>query len=203
VVDFKRFVLFARERYNKDASYFQVSRCSNNESFALLGEGLSMDKRKSKDKGEKKSKSTRKVVDLETYRAEKNEQKRREYERVLFHRVLGVYSFAEKNSVLHHVEVLDISFSGILFRELHPDPPLKPGDKVALRFYFTPSSYLRLVVDVKRTRGFKSSGRDGLEYGCELDKSTRSYEVLRQLVNFMYRYAEIACQDPNPPLVFF
>lgn len=163
-----------------------------------------MDKRKSKDKGEtKKPKSTKKVVDFQVYRQEKNEERRREYERVLFHRVLGVYSFAEKNSVLHHVEVLDISFSGLLFRELHPNPALKSGDKVALRFYFTPSSYLRLVVDVKRTRTFKSGGRDGLEYGCELDKSTRSYEVLRQLVNFMYRYAEIACQDPNPPLIFF
>lgn len=162
-----------------------------------------MDKRKSKDKTEKKSKATKKVVDLAVYRAEKNEEKRREYERVLFHRVLGVYSFAEKNSVLHQVEVLDISFSGVLFRELHPNPALKPGDKVALRFYFTPSSYLRLVVDVKRSRPFKSAGRDGLEYGCELDKNTRSYDVLRQLVNFMYRYAEIACQDPNPPLIFF
>jgi hypothetical protein len=163
-----------------------------------------MDKRKSKDKGEgKKLKSTKKVVDFESYRQGKNEERRREYERVLFNRVLGVYSVAEKNSKLHHVEVLDISFSGVLFREILPDPALKPGDKVALRFYFTPSSYLRLVVDVKRTRAFKNNGRAGLEYGCELDKTTRSYDVLKQLVNFMYRYAEIACQDPNPPLMFF
>lgn len=162
-----------------------------------------MDKRKSKDKGEgKKGRSSKKVVDLQVYRQEKSEERRREYERVLFHRVLGVYSFAEKNT-LNHVEVLDISFSGILFRELHPDPPLQTGQKVALRFYFTPSSYLRLVVDVKRTKPFKSQGRDGLEYGCELDKSTRSYDVIRQLVNFMYKYSEIACQDPHPPLIWF
>src|SRR4051794_31554540 len=104
-----------------------------------------MDKRKSKDKSEvKKGKPNKKVVDLSEYRQEKNEQRRREYERVLFHRFLGVYSFAEKNA-LHHVEVLDISSSGFLFRELHADPPLQPGQKVALRFYFTPSSYLRLV----------------------------------------------------------
>jgi hypothetical protein len=162
-----------------------------------------MDKRKSKDKSEvKKGKPNKKVVDLSEYRQEKNEQRRREYERVLFHRVLGVYSFAEKNA-LHHVEVLDISYSGILFRELHADPPLQPGQKVALRFYFTPSSYLRLVVDVKRTKPFTSNGREGLEYGCELDASTKSYEVLRQLVNFMNKYSEIACQDPNPPLIWF
>ncbi len=160
-----------------------------------------MDKRKVKDKGEKKAKS-KKVVDLSVYRQEKTEERRREYERVLFHRVLGVYSFAEKNH-LTHVEVLDISFSGLLFRELQPQPALKAGQKVALRFYFTPSSYLRLVVDVKRSKPFKSGGREGIEYGCELDKSTRSYEVLRQLVNFMYKYSEIACQDPNPPMIWF
>lgn len=162
-----------------------------------------MDKRKSKDKGEKKSKATgKKVVSLQSYREEKNEERRREYERVLFHRVLGVYSFIEKKN-LAHVEVLDISFSGILFRELHADTVFKAGDKVALRFYFTPSSYLRLVIDVKRTRPFQSGGRQGVEYGCELDKSTRSYEVLRQLVNFMYKYSEVACQDPTPPNIWF
>jgi hypothetical protein len=161
-----------------------------------------MDKRKSKDKSDKKPKSSKKVVDLQTYRQEKNEERRREYERVLFHRVLGVYSFIEKKH-LAHVEVLDISFSGILFRELHPEGAFQPGAKVALRFYFTPSSYLRLVVDVKRLRTFKSGGREGIEYGCELDKSTRSYEVLRQLVGFMYKYSEVACQDPTPPNIWF
>ncbi|MBY0372335.1 PilZ domain-containing protein [bacterium] len=163
-----------------------------------------MDKRKSKDKSTtKKSKISRKVVDLSAYREEKNEERRREYERVLFHKILGVYSFAEFNNKIHNVEVLDISYSGILFRELHPQLPSQPGSKVALRFYFTPSSYLRLVVEVKRTRPFKSGGRQGLEYGCELDKSTRSYEVLRQLVQFMYKYAEIACQDATPPMIWF
>jgi hypothetical protein len=162
-----------------------------------------MDKRKSKDKSDsKKGKPSKKVVDLTVYRAEKTEEKRREYERVLFHRVLGVYSFVEKQN-LAHVEVLDISYSGILFRELHPDPAFAAGAKVAMRFYFTPSSYLRLVVDVKRVRPFTSGGREGLEYGCELDKSTKSYEVLRQLVNFMYKYADVACQDPTPPNIWF
>lgn len=163
-----------------------------------------MDKRKSKDKSPAgKTKSSKKVVDLNAYREVKNEERRREYERVLFHKILGVYSFAEKDGKLFNVEILDISYSGILFRELHPELPMQSGAKVALRFYFTPSSYLRLVVEVKRTRTFKSGHREGVEYGCELDKATRSYEVLRQLVGFMYKYAEIACQDPTPPMIWF
>lgn len=155
-----------------------------------------MDKRKSKDK------SKEQVIDLNNYRKNKNEERRREYERVLFNRILGVYSFAEKTG-LHHVEVVDISFSGIRFKEDRPEHPLKAGQKAALRFYFTPSSYLRLVVEVKRVIPFQEDDRMGLEYGCEIDKATKSYEVISELVAFMYKYAEVACQDNNPPMIWF
>jgi hypothetical protein len=158
-----------------------------------------MDKRKSKEKDKGK---VHKVVDLNDYRKNKNEERRREYERVLFNRVLGVYSFAEKVG-LHHVEVMDISFSGIRFREERPEIPLKVAQKIALRFYFTPSSYLRLVVEVKRATPYREEDREGLEYGCELDKNTKSYDVIHQLVSFMYKYSEIACQDQNPPMIWF
>jgi hypothetical protein len=161
-----------------------------------------MDKRKSKDKEKSKTAAAPKVVDLADYRKNKNEERRREYERVLFNRVLGVYSFAEKTG-LHHVEVMDISFSGIKFREIRPEMPLKVSQKIALRFYFTPSSYLRLVVEVKRAIPFREEDREGLEYGCELDKNTKSYDVIKQLVSFMYKYSEIACQDQQPPMIWF
>lgn len=156
-----------------------------------------MDKRKSKDKAKGQS-----IIDLGNYRKNKTEERRREYERVLFNRILGVYSFAEKTG-LHHVEVVDISYSGIKFREDKPQNPLKVAQKIALRFYFTPSSYLRLVVDVKRVTPFKEDDREGLEYGCTLDKATKSYDVIRQLISFMYKYAEISCQDSNPPMIWF
>ena len=123
-------------------------------------------------------------------------------QRVLFNRILGVYSFAEKTG-LHHVEVIDISYSGIKFKEERPEQPLRVGQKIALRFYFTPSSYLRLVLDCKRVTPFKDDDREGLEYGCEMDKNTKSYDVIKQLISFMYKYSEIACQDSNPPMIWF
>ena len=155
-----------------------------------------MDKRKSKDKGKER------IIDLNDYRKNKNEERRRAYERVLFNRILGVYSFAEKSG-LHHVEVIDISYSGMRIREEKPEHPLQAGQKLALRFYFTPSSYLRVVVDVKRVIPYNETDREGLEYGCELDKHTKSYEVIKELVGFMYKYAETACQDQNPPMIWF
>lgn len=160
-----------------------------------------MDKRKSKDKDKDKAKAD-KIVDLSHYRKNKNEERRREYERVLFNRILGVYSFAEKTG-LNHVEVIDVSYSGIRFREDRPENPFKVGQKLALRFYFTPSSYLRLVVELKRVTPFREEEREGLEYGCELDTNTRSYEVIKQLISFMYKYAEFACEDTNPPMIWF
>lgn len=153
-----------------------------------------MDKRKPED--------VNPVVDLERFRKNKNEERRREYERVLFNRILGVYSFAEKN-VLQHIEVIDISYSGVKFREENPERPLRAEEKVALRFYFTPSSYLRVIVDVKRAIPFKDEDREGVEYGCQLDKTTKSYEVIRELIAFMYKYSETACQDHNPPMIWF
>ena len=117
---------------------------------------MDKDKRKSRDK--EKDKPVDKIVDLNHYRKNKSEERRREYERVLFNRVLGVYSFAEKAS-LNHIEIVDMSASGIRFKEDRPELPLKMGQKVPLRFYFTPSSYLRVVVDVKRVTPFKEKER--------------------------------------------
>jgi len=161
-----------------------------------------MDKRKTSKDKEKNAKNREKIVDLSEFRKSKTEERRREYERVLFNRILGVYSFAEKTG-LNHVEVVDISYSGIKFREDRPEHPLKEGQKIALRFYFTPSSYLRLVVETKRVTPFSEEDREGLEYGCGLDKDTKSYEVIKLLISFMYKYAEFACEDTHPPMIWF
>lgn len=158
-----------------------------------------MDHRKSKDKGEHK------LIDLGERRKQRQEERRRSYERVLFNRILGVYSYAENAGLnrLNHVEVQDVSYSGLKFREDKPEFPLRVGQKIALRFYFTPSSYLRVVVDVKRVTKFKEDGRDGYDYGCEIDPATKSSEVLKSFVGFMHKYAEIACNDESPPPNFY
>jgi hypothetical protein len=156
-----------------------------------------MDKKKSKENAPQDQ-----VVALDQYRKNKNEERKREYERILFNRILGVYSFAEKTG-LKHIEVADISYTGIKFREEKPENPLQVGSKIALRFYFTPTSYLRLVVETKRVTPFEEKDRQGLEYGCEIDKDTKSYQVIQQLISFMYKYAEVACHDENPPMVWF
>lgn len=158
-----------------------------------------MDNRKSRDKGDKQ------IIDLNHYRKERDEERRREYERVLFNRILGVYSYAEISgkTSLNHVEVLDVSFSGLRFREDKPELPLRVGQKIALRFYFTPSSYLRVVLNVKRVTKFQEEDRSGYDYGCEMDTDTKSSEVLKAFVGFMYKYAETACNDQNPPPNFY
>ena len=159
---------------------------------------------KDKPKGKKLSKSKKKpaIIKLADYRKNKNEERRREYERILFNRILGVYSFAEKEG-LHHIEVVDMSFSGLKFVEERPENVFKKGDKIALRFYFTPSSFLRLVLTISRINPYDENGRNGLEYGCSFDKGTKSYKVIHQLVSFMQVYSEVACRDHNPPMIFF
>lgn len=159
-----------------------------------------MDRRKSKISKPKKPENA--IIKFSDYQKNKNKQRRREYERILFNRILGVYSFAEKDG-LHHIEVIDVSYSGMKFIEENPVGQLRTGDKLALRFYFTPSSFLRLVLKINRVSPFKANAREGLEYGCEFDKGTKSYKVIKQLVSFMQVYSEVACRDQNPPMIFF
>jgi len=160
---------------------------------------MDKDKEKKTSKGKKGKKA---IIDFTKYRKHKNEERRREYERILFNRLLGAYIFAEKNQ-LKHVEVMDISYTGIKFREEDPEIPHKVGDKLMLRFYFTPDSYLRLGMMVKRANAYDEDGSKGLQYGCELDKNTRSYASIRPLISFLYKYAETACFDERPPPIWF
>lgn len=160
-----------------------------------------MDKRKSRSKGTSRSSST-KIVDLVNYRKNKTEERRREYERVLFNRVLGVYSFLDTQE-LKHIEIIDISVSGVRFRLANPPSSIASGQKIPLRFYFTPGSYLKLIVEVKRTSPYRADGREGVEFGCEIDRETKSYEVMKQLVSFMQKYSELACPDPKPPMIWY
>ena len=163
-----------------------------------------MDKRKPRDKDQGR-RTVDKIVDLSSYRKNKSEERRREYERVLFNRILGVYSFAEKGekAELKHVEIIDISLSGVKFRVENPHEVMEVGKKVALRFYFTPNSFLRLIVEVKRSLVYKLDAREGLEYGCEIDRETKSYEVVKDLVSFMQKYSETATQDNRPPMIWY
>ncbi len=157
------------------------------------------------DKGKSKTpkRVNEKIIDLSLYRRNKSEQRRREYERLLFNRILGVYSFAEKGG-LHHIEVIDVSQSGLRFREKQgTEKPMLAGQQVNLRLYFTPHTFLRILTTVKRMEKETVNGQTVYEYGCEIDRETLSYETLRQLLMFMEKYAQIATEDPNPPMIWF
>ncbi len=150
-----------------------------------------------------KKPSTREgIVDFAQYRKNKTEQRFREYERVLFNRVLGVYSYAERNS-LDQVEVVDISFKGIRYRERGERPSHEKGEEVALRFYFTPSSYMKIIVEIKRIHLFEEAGIKWVEYGGNFNTQTKSYAAMKQLVSFLQVYSEVACQDHSPPQNWF
>jgi len=160
-----------------------------------------MDKRKSR------SSNREQVIDLVAYRKNKSEERRREYERVLFNRILGVYTFIEKPDV-SHIEIVDISLSGVRFKQFPKKGkigafPLMVGDKVPLRFYFTPHTFLRVIAEIKRANPVDEEGRQGMEYGCLIDQNTKSYEVIQRLIQFMESFAEVGTDDQNPPLVFF
>lgn len=161
-----------------------------------------MDKRTRKSTPSKVSKKNPKVLDLSQFRQLKIEEKRRHYERVIFTRVLGLYSFMEESGGgLEQIDIVDMSENGLKMFRSQPHNILEVGSSIPLRLYFTPSSYLKILVYIRRIE--ENTDRKGYEYGCEIDRDTKSYMVLKQLVLFLRTYSEMACEDSTPPLVWF
>ncbi len=140
------------------------------------------------------------IVDFNGYKKDRDQRKKREYERLLFNRLFGVCSFVEQDKLIP-IDIQDVSYSGIRFRQpAHSEFPVKAGTKVGMRFYFTPTSFIRLQAEIKRYEVISADAKRYFEYGCELSKDTKSYEVLHSLIQFMHKYSEVATTDEKSPI---
>ena len=142
------------------------------------------------------------IVDFNGYKKTRDQKKKREYERILFQRLFGVCSFVEQSKLVQ-IDILDISYSGIRFRELAlSDFPVTSGTKVGMRFYFTPTSFIRLIAEIKRYEVTTQESKRYFEYGCEINKDTKSYDVIHSLVSFMHKYSQVATPDDKSPALW-
>src|SRR3989344_5588829 len=90
------------------------------------------------------------IVDFKSVRSEKIEERRREYERVLFKNTLGVYTVIKQKG-LHAIEVLDISEGGLSFQVSEKsDLLLQQGETLDLRVYISGEYYLPVEVKIIR-----------------------------------------------------
>lgn len=148
-----------------------------------------------------------KLLDFVSKRNESIEQKRRNFERIMFKNFLGAYSVIDTEGSVYPIEMVDISRQGCLFEipwNPQKDVPFNKGHELNLRIYFTKASYIPVVVKIVHSKEvLDSEGGACLHYGCEFDKSMPSFQALESFIEFLYRFAEHSRIDRGDTKVYF
>lgn len=147
--------------------------------------------------------NNQRVISLSNVRKEKIEEKRRDYERVVFKSNFGVFTYREESG-LNAIEVLDISEGGLQFQTPERSSlKLEVGEIIPIRFYFATDHYI--TIDVKVVRSFTAleSGAAVHRYGCLLDKKMASYAAIYHFVQFITKCAEHGHKDDKHHKVYY
>ncbi len=135
-----------------------------------------------------------KVVQISEKRKEKQDEFRRHYERVLFRRILGCYTFIEKLG-LKGVEIVDISKSGCSFRWPESEGCFTDGEEIDFRFYFSQNTYIPMKLTVRRVSKLSEDGRSYWVHGCSFDTHLSTYAAIEKMVDFIQAYSQTAKED--------
>ncbi|MBS1983786.1 MAG: PilZ domain-containing protein [Bdellovibrionales bacterium] len=135
-----------------------------------------------------------KLVQISEARRDKQEKLKREYERVLFNRILGSYTYIEKLG-LKSVEVLDISKSGCSFRMPYSEGAFALDEELDFRFYFSNSTYLPCRIIVKRVMETEENSTRYWQFGCAFDTALSNYQAVDKFVEFINAYSLCAKED--------
>ncbi|MFY7992309.1 MAG: PilZ domain-containing protein [Bacteriovoracaceae bacterium] len=149
----------------------------------------------------------KKVFDFGEKRKQSIEQKRRQFERVVFQEFLGVYSVIDDHGTGYPIKLVDISADGCLLQvpfSLKAKNQFKDGEEVTLKLYFSKGTYLPAVVKIRHAQEYVDKDGDAyLRLGGEFDKSLPSFGALSSFIDFIYKYAEYSCVDKGESKVFF
>ena len=148
-----------------------------------------------------------KVLDFVGKRKENIENKRRNFERLLFQNFLGAYTVIKQDDVIYPVKMVDISQDGCLFQvpwDPKRDHKIDRDTELTMRIYFTDSSYIPLILEVKYGNEYVDEhGQTYMQYGCEFDKSLPSFDAMASFIEFMYQFAEHSALDRGDIKTFF
>lgn len=147
------------------------------------------------------------VIDFVQKRKESIEKRRRSFERIMFQNFLGCYSVIDNNGSLYPIQIVDISRAGMLFQvpwNSRNDQKFAPDKDLAIRLYFTKSSYILAIVRVKYASDFvDKGGHSFIRYGCEFDRQNQTFQALKAFIDFIYQFAEHSSEDRGDHKVHF
>lgn len=148
-----------------------------------------------------------KVLDFQEKRKENIEQKRRQFERILFNNFLGAYTVVDQGGSIYPVNLVDVSRDGCLFQvpwNVDRDTKIDEGTELTMRMYFTKNSFVPVVLEIKYGREYvDEDGQTYMQYGAEFDKSMPSFQAVETFIEFMYQFAEHSSVDKGSKKVYF
>ncbi|MDH4467584.1 MAG: PilZ domain-containing protein [Bacteriovoracaceae bacterium] len=150
---------------------------------------------------------TAKVLDFNKKRLQSIENKRRQFERVLFSDLVGCYTVLDGKDAVAKVQIVDISSTGCLVEMHHKllRESFKEGDELKLRLYFTERSFIPLILKVKRSdkQTHPELQHQVWHYGCEFDRTLPSFKAVESFIQFMYKFAEFSRVDEKNQKLYF
>lgn len=148
-----------------------------------------------------------KVIDFVKKRSENVEQKRRQFERMVFQNFLGAYSVLDDKGSIFPITLVDISQDGCSFQvpwRPGKDSKIQRDTEFVMRMYFTKGSYIPVVVNVRHGKEvIMDDGMTYMQYGCEFDKSHSSFEAMQSFIDFMDKFAKHSAIDKGDTKVYF
>ncbi|MBL7666255.1 MAG: PilZ domain-containing protein [Bacteriovoracaceae bacterium] len=149
----------------------------------------------------------KKVIDFNEERKRKVEQKRRNIERVVLNDIMGCYSVVDKAGTNYPLKLIDISHNGCLVEIPASDNKnhfFEVDKEITLRFYFTESTFLSVIADIKHMAPTQELGQQkALRIGCEFDKTQPSFVAMEKFIEFLYKFAEFSSNDTGDSKVYF
>ena len=148
------------------------------------------------------------LLDFLKKKEEKVENRKREFERILFKNFLGAYSVMNDGEVIYPINLVNISRGGCLINfpwNQGKFPELSVEQEIAIRIYFTKDTYIPVNLVVKRVEQVtdKQTTLPVLECGCSFDETYGSFAAMRHFIDFLYSYAEHSKFDRGDNKIFF
>ena len=150
--------------------------------------------------------SDKKVFDFTERRNKNIEAKRRQFERVMFDEMLGVYSVIDDQGGSYPISLVDISQEGCLFEVPYnqkAEAKFPEESELTLKLFFTKASYIPAVVMIKHASLVThTNGSKFWRCGCEFDTTLPSFAALKGFVEFLQKYAEFSQHDSAKKVYF-
>jgi hypothetical protein len=109
---------------------------------------------------------------------------------------MGVYGVS-KTDTLIPIELVDVSEAGLGFQIRHKEEVSWPVDLTnqRIRLYFSPESFMEVVVDVRNSRPVIEHGIRMIRFGAEVQTEQKAYKAWAQFVGFLRAYSDVSQKD--------